>query len=126
MTPRWLIALALALAALGGSRGTILAAAPLSGWQHTGRLTLVTTPDGANLAAGTAVEGFPVLVRLHRDQGVAERLGQLVGLVGSRLLRQFVCKPFNIFMAQIALWRRAGFRYNFSGHCVLHLLPTWP
>lgn len=38
-----------------------------SGWQHLGALTILTTPDGANLPAGAAVEGFPLLVRLHKD-----------------------------------------------------------
>ncbi|MEQ2009367.1 MAG: DUF2341 domain-containing protein [Limisphaerales bacterium] len=37
------------------------------GWQHSGALTILTTPDGANLPAGAAVEGFPLLVRLHKD-----------------------------------------------------------
>lgn len=39
----------------------------LSEWKHTGTLTLLTTPDGANLAAGVVVEEFPVLVRLSGD-----------------------------------------------------------
>ncbi|MEN9572748.1 MAG: hypothetical protein RL514_603 [Verrucomicrobiota bacterium] len=37
------------------------------GWQHSGVLTLLTTPAGANLPAGAVVEGFPLLVRLHKD-----------------------------------------------------------
>ncbi len=37
------------------------------GWQHSGSLFLLTTPDGANLPASAAVENFPVLVRLHKD-----------------------------------------------------------
>ena len=40
---------------------------PLPGWQHNGVLAVLTTPDGANLPAGTVVEGFPLLVRLQRD-----------------------------------------------------------
>ena len=40
---------------------------PLPGWKHTGVMAVLTTPDGANLAAGAVVEGFPLLVRLHRD-----------------------------------------------------------
>ena len=36
-------------------------------WQHTGTLTILTTPEGANLPAAAAVEDFPLLVRLHRD-----------------------------------------------------------
>ena len=37
------------------------------GWQHSGSLTVLTTPDGANLPAGAAVEHFPLLVRLDKD-----------------------------------------------------------
>ena len=40
---------------------------PYAAWPHTGTLTLLTTPEGANLPAGTAVENFPVLVRLPKD-----------------------------------------------------------
>lgn len=40
---------------------------PLAGWKHQGTLTLLTTPDGANLPATAEVTNFPVLVRLHRD-----------------------------------------------------------
>ncbi len=36
-------------------------------WRHTGSLFLNTTPDGANLPAGTHVADFPVLIRLHGD-----------------------------------------------------------
>lgn len=36
-------------------------------WKHSGTLTLLTTPDGANLPATVVVTDFPVLVRLHRD-----------------------------------------------------------
>ena len=44
-----------------------LAAAPLPGWKHTGVVTVLTTPEGANLPAGAVVEQFPLLVRLNRD-----------------------------------------------------------
>ncbi len=54
-----LLSILLALAA------TALAAdVPLPGWKHSGVMTVLTTPDGANLPAGAAVEEFPVLVRL--------------------------------------------------------------
>ncbi|MFN0126278.1 MAG: DUF2341 domain-containing protein [Verrucomicrobiales bacterium] len=36
-------------------------------WRHSGSLWLLTTPNGADLPAGTKVEDFPLLVRLHRD-----------------------------------------------------------
>lgn len=36
-------------------------------WKSQGSLFLNTTPDGANLPDGTSIEGFPVLVRLHRE-----------------------------------------------------------
>ncbi len=44
-----------------------VAAAPFEPWAHRGSLFLLTTPEGANLPAGVAVEGFPLLVRLHKD-----------------------------------------------------------
>lgn len=40
---------------------------PPAGWKHSGTLTLLTTPDGANLPAAAVVADFPVLVRLDRD-----------------------------------------------------------
>jgi hypothetical protein len=36
-------------------------------WNHAGLLYILTTPEGAALPAGAVVEGFPLLVRLHRD-----------------------------------------------------------
>jgi hypothetical protein len=36
-------------------------------WQHSGSLFLLTTPEGADLPAAASAEGFPLLVRLHRD-----------------------------------------------------------
>lgn len=43
------------------------ALAQYPGWQHSGSLYILTTPEGANLPATAAVEGFPLLVRLHKD-----------------------------------------------------------
>jgi hypothetical protein len=40
---------------------------PLKGWKQTGTITLLTTPEGANLPATATVSDFPVLVRLQRD-----------------------------------------------------------
>lgn len=37
------------------------------GWQHSGSLYIITTPEGACLPATASVEGFPLLVRLHKD-----------------------------------------------------------
>jgi hypothetical protein len=42
----------------------VLAADPPAGG---GEITILTTPEGANLPAAAVVEDFPVLVRLHRD-----------------------------------------------------------
>ena len=36
-------------------------------WKHSGSMWLLTTPEGADLPAAATVEGFPLLVRLHRD-----------------------------------------------------------
>jgi len=43
------------------------ASAQYPGWQHSGSLYLLTTPEGANLQASASEEGFPLLVRLHKD-----------------------------------------------------------
>ena len=45
--------------------GTAFAQYPA--WKNSGSLFLNTTPDGANIPAAASIEGFPVLVRLHRD-----------------------------------------------------------
>ena len=44
-----------------------VAGTPYRDWKHAGALTILTTPDGANLPAASSVEGFPLLVRLHKD-----------------------------------------------------------
>ena len=36
-------------------------------WKHSGSLVLLTTPEGADLPGSTMIEGFPLLVRLHKD-----------------------------------------------------------
>lgn len=43
------------------------ASAQYQGWQHSGSLYILTTSDGANLPASASEDGFPLLVRLHRD-----------------------------------------------------------
>jgi len=43
------------------------AAAENQPWRHSGRLYILTTPEGADLPASASVEGFPLLVRLHKD-----------------------------------------------------------
>ncbi len=61
MTTRLCVALALGLTISGP------ATAQYPGWHHSGSVFILTTPEGANLPATAAVEGFPVLVRLHKD-----------------------------------------------------------
>ena len=43
------------------------AAVDYSGWAHSGSMVILTTPEGADLPAAASVEGFPLLVRLHKD-----------------------------------------------------------
>ena len=43
------------------------AAAEYPGWQHSGSMFILTTPEGANLPASATVKDFPVLVRLNKD-----------------------------------------------------------
>jgi hypothetical protein len=43
------------------------ATAQYPGWQHSGSFFLLTTPEGANLPANAAEEGFPLLLRLDKD-----------------------------------------------------------
>ncbi len=40
---------------------------PTAEWKHSGSLWLLTTAEGAALPAGSQVEQFPLLIRLHRD-----------------------------------------------------------
>ncbi|QJW98299.1 DUF2341 domain-containing protein [Frigoriglobus tundricola] len=56
----------LALAAIVSLSRTAQAA-DYSSWRHTGSVYILTTPEGADLPKGAEVEGFPLLVRLHRD-----------------------------------------------------------
>jgi len=37
------------------------------GWQHSGSLYILTTSDGAHLPVSASEDGFPLLVRLHKD-----------------------------------------------------------
>lgn len=46
---------------------SVAAEMPLTGWKHSGTVMVLTTPEGANLPAGSTVEQFPLLVRLDRD-----------------------------------------------------------
>jgi hypothetical protein len=50
---------------------SLLSAATVSaqytGWQHSGMVAVVTTPEGANIPAGVTLENFPLLVRLDKD-----------------------------------------------------------
>ena len=43
------------------------ASAQYPGWQHSGSLYIVTTPEGANLPASATETNFPLLVRLNKD-----------------------------------------------------------
>ena len=43
------------------------ASAQYGDWKHSGSMWLLTTPEGAHMPATAAVEGFPLLVRLHKD-----------------------------------------------------------
>lgn len=56
--------LQLAITLLAGF--TPWASAEYQGFQHSGSLYLLTTPDGANLPATATAEGFPLLVRLDK------------------------------------------------------------
>lgn len=43
-----------------------LPAAQFTGWQNSGSIFILTTPEGADLPASAVVEGFPLLVRLDK------------------------------------------------------------
>lgn len=38
-----------------------------AGWKHVGQMMVLTTPEGADLPTSARLDGFPLLVRLHRD-----------------------------------------------------------
>ncbi len=58
----WLAALLLTVPAM--SQASAAHQDPYPGWRHTGRLHILTTPEGANLPAKESVENFPLLIRL--------------------------------------------------------------
>jgi hypothetical protein len=64
-----LAALLLALLARSGAAEDepAKASTQYQGWQHAGSLYILTTSDGANLPASASEDGFPLLVRLHKD-----------------------------------------------------------
>ena len=37
------------------------------GWQHSGSIYILTTPEGVDVPATAVIENLPVLVRLHKD-----------------------------------------------------------
>ncbi|MCF7733604.1 MAG: DUF2341 domain-containing protein [Akkermansiaceae bacterium] len=43
------------------------AAAQYPGWQHSGSMFILTTPEGADLPESAAVKDFPLLVRLNKE-----------------------------------------------------------
>ena len=60
----FVVALLLPLLGLAQDKAT---ATSYAGWPHSGSIYILTTPEGANLPASATVEGFPLLVRLHKD-----------------------------------------------------------
>ena len=40
---------------------------PYQPWSHSGSIFILTTPEGANVQAAASEDGFPLLVRLHKD-----------------------------------------------------------
>ena len=49
------------------------ASAQYPGWQHSGSLYILTTPEGANLPATASEENFPLLVRLNKGLSISAR-----------------------------------------------------
>ena len=37
------------------------------GWEYSGSMFILTTPEGADLPSSASIEGFPLLVRIHED-----------------------------------------------------------
>ncbi len=69
MKPIITLLLALLQVHLCGPLAAVAAPPPAqyAGWQQSGSIFLLTTPEGADLPASAVVEGFPVLVRLRKD-----------------------------------------------------------
>ncbi|MBE3134363.1 MAG: DUF2341 domain-containing protein, partial [Acidobacteria bacterium] len=61
MRKQVMLGVAVLLALLGTAH------AQYAGWQHSGSVYLLTTPEGANLPAAASEDGFPLLVRLHKE-----------------------------------------------------------
>lgn len=48
-------------------RADMTARDDMTAWKHSGKLFVLTTPQGADLPASAMIEQFPLLVRLHGD-----------------------------------------------------------
>ena len=46
---------------------SVSAPAQYADWKNSGSLYIITTSEGANLPASASEDGFPLLVRLHKD-----------------------------------------------------------
>ncbi|MEJ6643359.1 MAG: DUF2341 domain-containing protein [Akkermansiaceae bacterium] len=79
-------------------------------WKYSGKLTILTTPDGANLPEGAVVEGFPVLVRIDKDwfdfaQAKAEGADlRFATTAGERL--QYEIEDWNALAGSASIWVR--------------------
>lgn len=100
--------------------------APLAGWGQVGRMTVLTTADGANLPAGAVIEGFPLLVRLNKDgfdfaqarpDGADVRLTTADGTVLPHQIEQWDAES-----GSASLWVRVP---RIEGHARLPLLMHW-
>ena len=86
------------------------ASAQYAGWQHSGVIMILTTPEGANLPASASVEQFPLLVRLHQDWfdfSQAKSHGEDVRFAGSAgEAVAFQVEAWDVAQGEASIWVR--------------------
>jgi len=85
------------------------APAQYPGWQHSGSLFVLTTPEGANLPATAVEENFPLLVRLDKgtfDFKQAQAMGEDVRFAAEGKALAYQIDNWDVVNGTASLWVR--------------------
>ncbi len=102
------------------------AMAQYAGWQQSGSLYILTTSDGADLPAAAVIEGFPLLVRLHKesfDFTKAQAQGEDVRFATSDgVALPYQIETWDATRGEAAVWVRVP---KIAGHARQELRVFW-